>query len=78
MTADRYARDASHGGQDDLSPDPLNDNALGGDRVPDDSPISERMGRDPANLGGEVTGAGDVTYPAPDAGSGEDLGASDM
>jgi hypothetical protein len=29
-------------------------------------PISDRLGRNPANLGDEVEGRGDITYPTPD------------
>ncbi len=78
MTGERLARDAGHGGQDETGVDPVNDNSLGGDRVPADSPIAERLGHDPGNIGHEVTDAGDMTYPAPDAGSGDDLGAGNM
>lgn len=78
MTADRYARDASHGGPDDVGPDALNDNSLGGDRVPQDGPIAERVEHNPGNLGDEVKDAGDQVYPAPTAGSGEELGSSEM
>ena len=78
MTADRMLHDATHGGPDETGPDPVNEDALGGDRASEHGPISERAGRDPANLGDEVKTRGDVVHPAPDAGSGEDLGAGEM
>lgn len=96
MASDRYARDAAHGGPDDTGPDPLNQNAIGGDRTTDlpeepapggpiggrrgadEGPISERVGRDPGNLGGDVPAASDVVHPAPDAGDGDDPGAGQM
>lgn len=78
MTSGRYARDASHGGVDETGPDPLNENSLGGDRVAEEGPIGERVGRNPGNLGDDVRTGGDVVHPGPTAGSGEDLGSSEM
>ena len=37
-----------------------------GDPAAEDRPISERLGRDPGNLGDDVTDLGDVTHPSPD------------
>jgi hypothetical protein len=78
MTSHRYVHDAAQGGQDETDPDPVNEDALGGDRASPDGPISERVGRNPGNLGDEVPAPTDVVHPAPDAGSGEDLGAGEM
>ncbi len=66
MTTDRYMRDAAHGGPDDTGPEPVNQNALGGERAEEEGPISERAGRDPSNLGDEVADAADATYPPAD------------
>jgi len=32
----------------------------------DDHPLSDRLGRDPSNLGDDVTDQGDVVYPEPE------------
>jgi hypothetical protein len=39
---------------------------IGGDAGAQEGPISERVGRDPGNLGDETPAAGDVTYPSPE------------
>jgi hypothetical protein len=38
---------------------------VGGTQEPA-GPISDRLGRNPANLGDKVEGRGDITYPTPD------------
>jgi hypothetical protein len=32
----------------------------------EDQPLSDRLGRDPSNLGDEVTDQGDIVYPDPE------------
>ncbi|CAN5640079.1 hypothetical protein BH23CHL7_BH23CHL7_00790 [soil metagenome] len=39
---------------------------IGGDAGKQEGPISERVGRDPGNLGDEPTSMGDVTLPSTD------------
>lgn len=62
----------------DLPEEPAPEGPIGGERGAQEGPISERVGRNPGNLGDDVRGAGDEVYPAPDAGTGDDLGPSQM
>jgi hypothetical protein len=39
---------------------------VGGDAGAQEGPISERVGRDPGNLGDEVPAPGDLTTPSPE------------
>jgi len=41
---------------------------IGGDAGAQEGPISERVGRDPGNLGDEPTTLGDTTHPTPEPG----------
>lgn len=38
----------------------------GGDPAAEDRPVGDRLGRDPSNLGDDVTDLGDVTHPSPE------------
>ena len=44
-----------------------------GDRNPadEDRPVSDRLGRNPGNLGSDVTDLGDVTHPSPEPPEGQ-------
>jgi len=78
MSSDRFLHDATHGGPDETGPDPVNEDALGGDRSTEHGPISERAGRDPANLDDDVPSRGDVVQPDPGAGGDDELRADEM
>lgn len=41
------------------------------DAADEDRPIGERLGRDPSNLGSDVTDLGDVTHPSPEPPEGQ-------
>ena len=44
--------------------DPTGDQ-LPNDPAAEDAPLSQRIGRDPSNLGDEVADEGDITFPDP-------------
>jgi len=82
VASERYLRDAAHGGPSgrpvDLPAEPAPSGPIGGRRGAQEGPISERVGRDPGNLGDEIPDSGDAVHPSPDVGSGDDLGAGQM
>jgi hypothetical protein len=73
-TNDPYTGGDAAGDRSDQwqSDEPTSD-APTGDRNPadEDRPISDRLGRNPGNLGSDVTDLGDVTHPSPEPPEGQ-------
>ena len=54
-------------GMEPPAPDPTDNSEFDpGGAAREDQPLSNRVGRDPSNLGDDVRDEGDMTYPSPD------------
>jgi hypothetical protein len=63
MSTDTTNRPAGDPDSTGLPEEPDATGPIGGDAGQQDGPISERVGRDPGNLGDEPPTAGDTTFP---------------
>jgi hypothetical protein len=63
--SDDYGRPAANDpNSPELPEQPDAQGPIGGDAGAQEGPISERVGRDPSNLGDEPPAAGDATFPS--------------